>query len=119
MFEYCRCPLCQQQKEPGKMYDRRDDSGDPISICNDCVDDFDDEVALEPYTSEVVKDTDRVMSYSYNNGQWYELQKAILVYELMYKESTLEGNKAKHGFYWAMRDRLEYLSELMAKKRIK
>ncbi len=30
MFEYCRCPLCQQQKEPGKMYDRRDDSGDPI-----------------------------------------------------------------------------------------
>jgi hypothetical protein len=62
------------------------------------------------------------MSLEYNNGKWDELNRTILVFELFTKDmpkDSLENRQRMGKFFRAMRERLDYLHELMEKKRKK
>lgn len=78
---------------------------------------IDSKIALGPYTSKTMKQADEAMTLVYLNGQWDELNKAIIVFELMTKDTLLDTIPRLKEFYWAMRDRKDELHKLMEKKR--
>lgn len=73
--------------------------------------------ATRPYKSKISRHGDEVMSLEYTNGKWDELNKTILVFELMLKGTDASKAPRVKKFFLAMRERLEYLHELMEKKR--
>lgn len=77
-----------------------------------------DSKKTKPYTNEVMQYGDEVMSLEYTNGKWDEINKTILVYELISKGNSLETDPDAKKFYWAMRTRRDYLSKLIEKKRL-
>jgi len=78
---------------------------------------LDVKTALRPYNSVVMQQGDEVMSLEYTNGKWDELNKAILVFELITKDTQLDTIPRLTEFYWAMRNRRNALHNLMEKKR--
>lgn len=77
-----------------------------------------EEKAKRPYVSDIMQYTDEVMSLEYTNGKWDELNKTILVFELMVKDTDASKDSRVRKFYLAMRKRLDYLHKLMEKKRV-
>lgn len=80
---------------------------------------IDEKTATRPYESKINKYGDEVMSLEYTNGKWDELNKTMLVFELMLKDTEESKAPRVKKFFLAMRKRIEYLHELMEKKRAK
>ncbi len=78
---------------------------------------IDIKTALGPYTSKTMRIADEAMTLEYLNAQWDEINKALIVFELITKDTILNTIPRLNKFYWAMRNRRDDLHNIMEKKR--